>query len=88
MHIIIIIIRDVLYFIVLSTMSQIIEPVAQLLKGKNFAYISTLMKDGSPQVTPTWVDIDKDGNSILINTAEGRIKRKNVSRSKSSHFYI
>jgi len=46
------------------------------------------MKDGSPQVTPTWIDIDKDGNSILVNTAEGRIKRKNVSRSKSSHFYI
>ena len=46
------------------------------------------MKDGSPQVTPTWIDIDKDGNSVLVNTAEGRIKRKNVSRSKSSHFYI
>ena len=54
-------------------MSQITEPVVQLVKGKNFAYISTLMKDGSPQVTPTWVDIDKDGNSILINTAEGRM---------------
>jgi PPOX class probable F420-dependent enzyme len=39
------------------------------------------MKDGSPQVTPTWVDIDKDGNSILINTAEGRIKHKNLSRA-------
>jgi PPOX class probable F420-dependent enzyme len=61
-------------------MSQINEPVAQLIKGKNFAYLSTLMKDGSPQVTPTWIDIDKDGNSILINTAEGRIKHKNVSR--------
>ncbi len=61
-------------------MSQITEPVAQLIKGKNFAYLSTLMKDGSPQVTPTWVDIDRDGNSILINTAEGRIKQKNVSR--------
>ena len=38
------------------------------------------MKDGSPQVTPTWIDIDKGWNSILINTAEGRIKYKNVSR--------
>ena len=61
-------------------MTQITEPVAQLLKGKNFAYVSTLMKDGSPRVTPTWIDIEKDGNSILINTAEGRIKHKNVSR--------
>jgi PPOX class probable F420-dependent enzyme len=61
-------------------MSQMTEPVAQLLKGKNFAYLSTLMKDGSPQVTPTWIDIDENDNSILINTAEGRIKHKNVSR--------
>ena len=34
------------------------------------------------QVTPTWIDIDKDGNSILVNTAEGRIKHKNVSRDQ------
>ena len=61
-------------------MTQMTEPVAQLLKGKNFAYVSTLMKDGSPQVTPTWIDIEKDGKSISINTAEGRIKHKNVSR--------
>jgi hypothetical protein len=60
-------------------MTQITEPVAQLLKGKNFDYVSTLMKDGSPQVTPTWIDIEKDGNSILINTTEGGIKHKNVS---------
>jgi PPOX class probable F420-dependent enzyme len=64
----------------LSTMNQITEPVIQLLNGKNFAYLSTLMKDGSPQVTPTWIDIDEADNSILINTAEGRIKHKNVSR--------
>ena len=61
-------------------MSQMTEPIIQLLKGKNFAYLSTLMKDGSPQVTPTWIDIDKDENSILVNTAEGRLKHKNVSR--------
>ena len=36
------------------------EPVIQLLKGKNFAYLSTLMNDGSPQVTPTWIDLDED----------------------------
>lgn len=61
-------------------MNQITEPVVQLLNGKNFAYLSTLMKDGSPQVIPTWVDIETDGNSILINTAEGRIKHRNVSK--------
>ena len=50
----------------------------KLFEGKNFAFVSTLMRDGYPQITPTWVDIE-DGN-ILVNTAIGRIKQKNVSR--------
>jgi len=54
------------------------DSVIQLLTGKNFAFVATLMKDGSPQITPTWIDFD--GNAILINTAEGRTKQKNVSR--------
>jgi PPOX class probable F420-dependent enzyme len=36
------------------------------------------MKDGSPQVTPTWVDIEN--GYILVNTAIGRIKQWNISR--------
>ncbi len=39
-----------------------------------------MKKDGSPQVTPTWVDIDKSSNTILINTAKGRVKHRNVSK--------
>ena len=57
---------------------EIDDSVIQLLTGKNFAFVATLMKDGSPQITPTWIDFD--GNSILINTAEGRVKQKNISR--------
>ncbi len=57
---------------------EIDDSVIQLLTGKNFAFVATLMKDGSPQITPTWIDFD--GKAILINTAEGRIKQKNVSR--------
>ena len=54
--------------------------VAKLFEGKNFASLATLMKGGSPHVTPTWVDLDKSNNTILINTAKGRIKHKNISR--------
>jgi PPOX class probable F420-dependent enzyme len=54
--------------------------IAKLFEGKNFAFLATLMKDGSPQVSPIWVDIDKSNNTILINTAKGRIKHRNVSR--------
>src|SRR5688500_20031159 len=52
--------------------------VRQFFEGKNFAFLSSLMKDGSPHVTPTWVDIED--NNILINTALGRIKQTNISR--------
>ena len=58
--------------------NQITEPVAKLIEGKNLAFVATLMKDGWPQITPTWVDIE--GGKILVNTAEGRLKQKNISR--------
>ena len=54
--------------------------IAKLFEGKNFAFLATLMRDGSPQVTPTWVDIDKNNDTILVNTARGRIKHRNISR--------
>lgn len=52
--------------------------VAKLLEDKNLAFVATLMKDNSPQITPTWIDL-VDG-IIIVNTAEGRIKQRNVSR--------
>lgn len=57
------------------------EPIVKFFKGKNFGFLGTLNKDGSPQVTPTWIDIE-EGNEeiILINTAKDRLKQKNVSR--------
>ena len=52
--------------------------VRRLFEAPNFAHLATLMPDGSPQVTPVWVDID--GDRILVNTAEGRAKPRNVRR--------
>jgi PPOX class probable F420-dependent enzyme len=49
-----------------------------LFKKKAFANLATLMPDGSPQVTPVWCDFD--GENILINTAVGRVKDKNLQR--------
>jgi len=49
-----------------------------LFSKKSFANIATLMKDGSPQVTPVWVDYD--GEYILINTSKGRQKINNIIR--------
>jgi PPOX class probable F420-dependent enzyme len=52
---------------------------ADLLTTKTaFANIATLNADGSPQVTPTWVDYD--GTHVLVNTAKARVKTKNLTR--------
>ena len=49
-----------------------------LFKKKAFANLATLMPDGQPQVTPVWVDFD--GHHVVINTAQGRQKDKNLKR--------
>src|SRR2546429_3855344 len=43
-----------------------------------FGNLGTLMKDGSPQVTPIWVDYD--GKFVRFNSAKGRVKDKNIRR--------
>ena len=50
----------------------------RMIEGKNFASLATLLPDGSPHVTPMWVD--HEGDIILMNTAEGRIKLRNMAR--------
>ena len=54
------------------------DKVVRLFSEKNLVYIATIMKDGSPQVSPVWANCEDE--HILINTAEGRIKHKNVVR--------
>lgn len=54
------------------------QKAIHLLEGKNLLFLATIMKDGSPQVSPVWADYDD--NHILVNTAEGRIKHKNILR--------
>ncbi len=41
-----------------------------------YAYLTTLMPDGSPQVTPVWFNVE--GGHILVNTAKGRVKDRNM----------
>lgn len=57
---------------------ELTESAIELLKGKNIAFVASIMKSGGPQITPVWIDYD--GQYILINTAEGRVKQKNFQR--------
>lgn len=47
-----------------------------LTEKKAFAHLATLMPDGTPQVTPVWIDYD--GTHILVNSARGRLKDRNM----------
>jgi PPOX class probable F420-dependent enzyme len=60
-------------------MAEIIpEKYLDLLKKPAFANLGTIMRDGSPQVTPVWVDFD--GKYVRVNSALGRVKDKNMRR--------
>ena len=59
-------------------MAQIPQDAVHLLEGVHFAHIATVMADGTPQVTPVW--IDHDGDTVSFNTAAGRFKEKNLRR--------
>ncbi len=59
-------------------MATLTPGVRALFEGKNFGHLATIMPDGSPQVSVVWVDVE--GDNILVNTAEGRIKPRNVRR--------
>ena len=54
------------------------EQYKDLLEKQAFGNLGTLMKDGSPQVTPVWVDYD--GKYVRINSAKGRVKDLNIRR--------
>jgi PPOX class probable F420-dependent enzyme len=59
-------------------MKMLLEKNKDLLTSKTFASFATVMKKGGPQVSPVWIDYD--GTYILVNTAEGRQKARNVNR--------
>jgi PPOX class probable F420-dependent enzyme len=57
------------------------ERYLDLFEKKAVANLATLMPDGSPQVTPVWVDFD--GARIIVNSARGRQKDRNMKRNPS-----
>lgn len=57
-------------------MAQIQDYADLLQEKRTFAHLATTMPDGAPQVTPVWVDY-RDGR-VLVNTAKGRVKTRNM----------
>jgi PPOX class probable F420-dependent enzyme len=59
---------------------KIPEDFTDLFTKKSFAHLATIMANGRPQVTPVWIDFD--GTDVLVNSATGRVKDKNLRRDK------
>lgn len=60
-------------------MATIPESHVDLLQRETFAAVGTTLPDGTPHVTPVWVD--HDGDDVLFNTADGRRKVRNLRRT-------
>jgi PPOX class probable F420-dependent enzyme len=60
-------------------MVELTDADRELLRGRNYAHFVTLNADGTPQSTPLWIDADDEGH-VLVNTAVGRVKDRNVRR--------
>ena len=56
------------------------EQFKDLFTKVAFAHLATLMTDGSPHVTPVWVDYD--GAYVRVNSAKGRVKDNNMRRDE------
>lgn len=51
----------------------------RLVEAPFLAHLGTVALDGRPHVTPVWIDVD--GDDLLFNTAEGRVKVRNIRRN-------
>jgi PPOX class probable F420-dependent enzyme len=54
------------------------DDLLDLLRRPSPCFIATLMPDGSPQLTQTWVTTD--GEHVVINIVDGMQKARNVAR--------
>lgn len=59
-------------------MIELSATIQHFLQERVLCFLATIMPDGSPQMTQTWVDTD--GRYVLINTVEGHQKHRNVQR--------
>ena len=59
-------------------MAKLNDKARAIIDRPNLAFVATVMADGSPQVTPVW--IEREDDTITFNTATGRVKDGNMRR--------
>ena len=67
-------------------MAALTEQQAQLFLDPNYGVVTTLRNDGSPHMTVVW--LDWDGEHVVFNTAEGRVKPRNIRRNPTVGVFV
>jgi PPOX class probable F420-dependent enzyme len=62
----------------LTGVAKLTDEQAKLFLDKNFGAVATIREDGTPHVTPVWIDYD--GEHVVFNTATGRAKWRHLQR--------
>jgi hypothetical protein len=57
--------------------TELSQAAQAILNSKALAHVASLGPEGEPHVTP--VSVDLDGNDLIINTALGRAKARNLA---------
>jgi PPOX class probable F420-dependent enzyme len=67
-------------------MAVLSDQQAQLFLDPNYGVVTTIRPDGSPQMTVVW--LDWDGENVVFNTAEGRVKPRNLRRNSDVGVFV
>jgi PPOX class probable F420-dependent enzyme len=60
---------------------RLTEAAKDLLREPVLAHIATVDARGHPHITPVWIDVD--GDDVVFNTAEGRVKAVNLHHNRA-----
>ena len=58
---------------------QLTDKAKKYLESKAFGHVATVNTDGSPQVSPVWVE--HDGVNVIVNSEDKRLKVRNLRRN-------
>jgi PPOX class probable F420-dependent enzyme len=67
-------------------MVELNSTLRAFLEERRFAVAATINKDGSPQQTVVWYELQ--GERIMMNTRVGRVKEKNLRRDQRISFCV
>ena len=59
-------------------MAELNDDVRRKIEGPNLAFLAEVMEDGSPHVSPVWIELEN--GYLTFNTAVGRLKERNMRR--------